>query len=225
MNKKFKSVIDRQYFDGKTFTKYVGNEYYWWKVTKDQGKYKRGKSVSIHRYVWEFYNGDIPEGFQIHHKDHNRANNALENLELVETTEHCRYHTKKRMKENPEAFAKFHKAGIAAAPEWHRSDVGRAWHREHAKETARTIASHGEKKECTWCGKEFIGLSSHTKKGFCSASCQGMARKKSGVDDIEKICPICNNTFKTNKYQPSKTCSKECGSISSARTRTRAKFI
>lgn len=26
-------------------------------------------------------------------------------------------------------------------------------------------------------GKTFVGLSSHTKKGFCSISCQGVARK------------------------------------------------
>lgn len=223
MTKKYKSVVDRQYFDGKTFTKYIGNDYYWWKVSSNQGRYTKGQSVSMHRYVWEFHNGGIPDGHQIHHIDHNRANNDISNLELVETIEHCRYHTKKRMEEDPEKFKSFQQAGILVAPEWHKSDVGRAWHREHALKTARRVATHGEEKVCTWCGKTFVGLSSHTKKGFCSMSCQGMARKKSGVDDVEKVCPICNNTYRTNKYQGRKTCSRTCASEAIRRSRLKHK--
>lgn len=223
MTKKYKSVVDRQYFDGKTFTKYIGNEYYWWKVPCNQGKYQAGRSVSMHRYVWEYYNGDIPDGYQIHHKDHNRANNDISNLEMVETTEHCRYHAKKRVEADPEKFKAFTEAGIKAAPAWHRSEAGKLWHREHALKTVRRVETHGEEKTCTWCGKKFMGLSSATKRGFCSASCQGMARKKSGVDDIEKVCPICDNIYRTNKYQGRKTCSKECASEAVRRARIKRK--
>jgi hypothetical protein len=42
--------------------------------------------------VWEATNGPIPEGFVVHHKDENKINNAIENLELKEWGEHSAHH-------------------------------------------------------------------------------------------------------------------------------------
>ena len=50
----------------------------------------------MHRYVWEFYNGEIPAGCEIHHKDHNPANNDIDNLELMTAQNHRKYHAKIR---------------------------------------------------------------------------------------------------------------------------------
>ena len=38
-----------------------------------------------HRVVWELHNGAIPSGHQIHHRDGNKLNNDIGNLELVDT--------------------------------------------------------------------------------------------------------------------------------------------
>jgi len=38
---------------------------------------------SFHRVVWSVFNGDIPEDTIVHHKDHDKANNSLDNLELT----------------------------------------------------------------------------------------------------------------------------------------------
>ena len=43
--------------------------------------------ISIHRLVWETFNGEIPEGMVIDHIDGNRSNNALSNLRLVTQSE------------------------------------------------------------------------------------------------------------------------------------------
>jgi len=43
-------------------------------------KYNRKR---VHRIVWEAFNGPIPGRLEINHKDLDRANNSLENLELV----------------------------------------------------------------------------------------------------------------------------------------------
>ena len=44
----------------------------------------------MHRDVWEFYNGKITQGYDIHHKDCDKANNKIENLELYKKDEHTR---------------------------------------------------------------------------------------------------------------------------------------
>ena len=38
---------------------------------------------AVHRMVWEAFNGPIPGRLEINHKDLDRANNRLDNLELV----------------------------------------------------------------------------------------------------------------------------------------------
>lgn len=43
----------------------------------------RNKQYSIHRLIWETFNGPIPEGYCIDHIDGDKSNNALSNLRLV----------------------------------------------------------------------------------------------------------------------------------------------
>jgi hypothetical protein len=50
--------------------------------------------VAVHRAVYSFFQGEIPDGMQINHKDGNKNNNALSNLEMVTPREnylHARY--------------------------------------------------------------------------------------------------------------------------------------
>ena len=205
------TVEDVQFIDGLRFTRYTGNGYYWWKVSNNNHEwYKTGQSVSAHKYVWQKHNGLVPDGFQIHHKDHDASNNDISNLELVETKAHASYHAKKRLAENPEYRAKFHSAGIEAAKAWHKSEEGKAWHKEHAKRIAPTKEKLGTEQVCSWCGKTYIGIASMRKKGFCSMSCQGMARKASGVDDEQRVCEQCGSTYTVNKYQRRRFCSQAC---------------
>lgn len=48
----------------------------------------KAKSYYVHRLVWEAFRGPIPDGKEIHHKDGNRRNNSLSNLQLVTKKEH-----------------------------------------------------------------------------------------------------------------------------------------
>ena len=49
----------------------------------------RKKDCLMHRYVWEFHNGNIPKGFDIHHKDRDKSNNIIKNLEMIEHGKHA----------------------------------------------------------------------------------------------------------------------------------------
>tara|TARA_R100001594_G_C4019569_1_gene258848 strand:+ start:715 stop:1209 length:495 start_codon:yes stop_codon:yes gene_type:complete len=45
------------------------------------------KQLRVHRFVWECCVGEIPSDKVINHKDGNKHNNSLDNLELVSTKE------------------------------------------------------------------------------------------------------------------------------------------
>lgn len=54
------------------------------------------KGKYVHRLVWEAFNGPIPEGYEINHKDENKLNNALDNLELVTHKQNVNYGTRSK---------------------------------------------------------------------------------------------------------------------------------
>jgi hypothetical protein len=75
-----KEPLPYLYFEGMKFT------------LRNTGYYGRtdGKRELMHRVVWEHYNGKIPKGHDIHHKDHDKENNIIDNLELYTKAEHAK---------------------------------------------------------------------------------------------------------------------------------------
>ena len=73
---------------------------------ENSGNYKRvmlyygycGRHVSMHRLMWEIYNGAIPKGYEIDHIDRNPSNNSLDNLRLVTHSENARNANHKNIK-------------------------------------------------------------------------------------------------------------------------------
>ena len=51
-------------------------------------------NIKIHRIIWTFVKGAIPEENDIHHKDENPLNNKIENLELKPHNKHIKEHMK-----------------------------------------------------------------------------------------------------------------------------------
>lgn len=73
-----------------------GNTYEGFGVWYDRKGYPTiwigGKSVKVHVYAWERINGAKPAGCVLHHKDYNKANYFLDNLELMSESDHRRLH-------------------------------------------------------------------------------------------------------------------------------------
>lgn len=188
-----------QWINGRKFTR------------DDKTGYYLNSSLRIraHRYVWELNYGKIPDGYDIHHKDGDKSNNDISNLELITRSEHMRLHgaqlTEEQRAERRRNLVE--NAGPRAA-EWHKSEEGRLWHAKHLEEMGGSVC---KKKTfiCEMCSKEFVA-SDNGRTRFCSNACKSAWRRKSGVDDVERVCPACGKTFKINKYSKQKTCSRSC---------------
>lgn len=60
-----------------------------WYLTVNLFDAKGNRSTKrIHRLVAETYIGDIPTGYQVHHKDGDKQNNHVENLEIIHPVDH-----------------------------------------------------------------------------------------------------------------------------------------
>lgn len=184
-----------------TIQEFNGKRYYF------SGHYFQRQGERLHIAVWKYYNGDIPKGYHIHHKDEDRHNNQIENLQMVKAYEHLSRHSSARDEYNQKHIKDMREL----ANEWHGSDEGRAWHSEHAKESWQKKGYN--KYTCSCCGKEFetrhdYGADQNT---FCSNACKAKHRAHSGIDNEERICAYCGKPFTVNKYAKRACCSRECG--------------
>lgn len=188
--------LAEQEFNGKVYHLYKGERYF------SRGRYR------LHRVVWEYYNGPIPEGYDVHHKDHNPQNNDISNLVCIPTAKHRQEHLPEIKEWQATEQGQRHLAEIRdLAAEWHRSPEGRAWHSEHAK-GKRPLQF---RLVCQCCGKEFFSAKSNAK--YCSNNCKSKARRDAGADNITRTCPVCGKDFTANKYGKSITCSLSCSAV------------
>lgn len=81
------TILDdrRQAFDGATYA-----------ARPDAGGYYRrtvgARTVYLHREVWAAAHGPIPDGYHVHHRNGDTADNRLANLELIEARAHVSRH-------------------------------------------------------------------------------------------------------------------------------------
>lgn len=186
------------YFDDMKFTRDEKTGYYL--STRKVGN----RRVRLHVYVWSFYNGDVPKGYQIHHKDEDKSNNDISNLDCLTLHDHLSYHSSSEA--NIRILREYHDACIEASKGWHRSDAGHDWHMKHYEEFKDRLHEKVEI-ECQYCGKKFISVKNSK---FCCSAHRAYARRKSGADNIEAICVMCGKPFVKNKYEKTRTCGKEC---------------
>lgn len=59
-------------------------------IYNDDGKHKH---ALVHKLVYLAHVGDIPKGLQVNHRDENKRNNCIENLELLTPSANMRYGT------------------------------------------------------------------------------------------------------------------------------------
>lgn len=131
-----------------------------------------GKNVRLHKYIWEKTYGPVPDGMVIHHKDGDKLNYDLSNLELMDSTEHHRMHGKQ---------GKGRKLSAETRRKMSESRKGRAV----SKETREKIANSLKKQVvCIETGEIFESIKSASEKcgtrpSHIIAVCKG-DRKRAG---------------------------------------------
>jgi hypothetical protein len=153
----------------------------------------------LHRVLWSAKHGPIAPGFEIHHRNGDKGDNRLCNLQLLSVSEHKRLHGPENGRKSApwhrSAAGKAHHRAIGnlawkrnpvramrdalrglekarrAAPAWHRSPAGRAWHRKHG------IATWAKRKRlakrCVVCGARFTAYWLRAK--YCGPNCYAKA--------------------------------------------------
>lgn len=171
------------------------------------GRYFQDSSAAgeqrLHRAVWLAYHRKILAGHHIHHIDGDRSNNQIENLLSLPGDEHNREHGFER-REEIAAMGREHQH---RTKEWHASAEGRDWHRKQYQATEAKLRSRFEA-ICSCCGGHFMAAESvkNSDVRYCSKACKAHARRKSGVDDVARICAQCGVEFTSNKYSARKKC-------------------
>lgn len=186
-------------FDGLTFRR-----------DKRTGYYLNAKTHKrLHVYVWEFYNGEVTEGYHVHHKDFDKSHNEIENLELLTAREHLMLHGRSISDEMREWRRQnvLQNASPKAAI-WHSSEKGSEWHKQHFEQMREKLCQKVTL-ECAYCGKPFETVYNGRNR-YCSQACSAAARRASGIDNEKRICAVCGKEYEVNKYAKSKTCSRSC---------------
>ena len=195
-------------FNGETYIRSPKSKYYFKYTTRNE---ERKGTRQLHRAVWEYYNGEIPPGYQVHHVDGDIDNNDISNLECLPTREHLSRHAKENGKK-PEIRAKqleSIKKACEASKKWHASEEGREWHREHAAESIGKVRENRIDKQCEYCGKTFAAMPWSI---YCSQSCREKARRRRlGLiyKPEEKPCEYCGKLFMP-KHKRARFCSEKC---------------
>lgn len=186
---------------------YRGVKYNWFNNYYRRHHFSKEIPSNLHRAVWIDHFGPIPDGYHIHHKDGNRRNNHIENLQMLDQFTHLSRSAKKGGWVGSEENLK-HLVDIRdKTKKWHASEEGLKWHREHGIRTwenRKTITNI-----CEHCGKKYEAWFADTSK-YCHNNCKSKARRKSGVDNENRQCSICQKYFVIDRYKKTKTCSRSC---------------
>lgn len=180
MDNEVKSII----FNEIEFRKPKNERYY--KSHSKQGKMYR---EYLHREIWKFYNGEIPEDCHIHHADGDKENNSIENLECISKIKHLSEHSKEnwRNKEYSKKQKKHLDEIRQKTIEWHRSKEGKKWHSIHGQLVWKNMEM--VEKICQNYGKTYFTYKAREKQSkFCNPSCKDKYRKIKRKELQNSIC-------------------------------------
>jgi len=205
-----KKKVETIYFNGTAYRRYpnakhgTARDYF----TSHISDWKKKNRTSLHRDIWVYHNGEIPEGFQIHHTDGNPLNNDISNLECLSKDAHLSRHAE-MLGMSVKEYRKHIRKKVDA---WNKTPEAKKVKSKQAK----GIWKHRQPTEmtCAFCKKVFKKHSTRSLKNpYCSQNCTKKAGFFCGTYALTASCVVCKKEFKHMKCKPKKTCSKKCQSL------------
>ena len=187
-------------YDGVKFFLNAGSGYY------SHGFKNHGvtTNVSLHRYVWEKFNGTIPEGYEVHHIDGNRANNDITNLSCSRMQEHRRGHFIERM------GVKFDGKCLVCGCAIPKDKSGVFCSKRCKQAYARKEKRYMVERVCSVCGKTFL-TNKYREGKTCSPSCRAIQFERDMAnEEKESVCVICGKRFHKRGQKKLDVCSPKC---------------
>jgi hypothetical protein len=119
------------------------------------GYYQDDNGNLLHRELWRSHVGPLTEDVVLHHIDHDKANNKLDNLRPVSRSEHCAEHPEKWTDER-----------------WMRMQTS-----EGARDRASLLWANRKPQDirCAQCGTVFQSTGMRAK--FCGGTCRARHRR------------------------------------------------
>ncbi len=193
-----------QRFDGETYTKISSGHY--------------RMLIPIHRAVWTYYYGNLPDKHLIHHVDLNPGNNDVENLAEMSVGAHTTLHkkilTQTTHSQNNNGVTKtcphcgktFQAASNTAKFCSQECAANEYWKTRQGKLINVSLT-------CKQCGKEYPALEGGHGQ-FCTEKCRRRYQYEQSRE--QRICIVCGKTFETYKYSKQTVCSHQCAGKRSA---------
>lgn len=146
-----KTEVEVVTYFGKEWRRYPKSKNRTHRVYFQRHEHWKEPPVFLHRAIYEYNFGPIPNGYHIHHKDDNPLNNDPSNLEALSARDHNRI-TQEEYKNNAEWVAR--QKERLSSPEWRAKN-------SHAQKNRI-------KKEltCVLCGEKFLSRAYSSR--FCS---------------------------------------------------------
>jgi hypothetical protein len=153
-----------------------------------RGVYGTDNWSSEHRFVYECVHGKIEDGMQIHHLDHNTANNDPRNLLQIDPATHRMHHS---MLDKNRVTCRWCGKSFLQNRRWqhHCSQKCRQAYGDSRRQKDTTRITH-----CAYCGIEFSDNTG--KKKYCSTTCRAKvycANRKKDTNNVIKLMSVPNN--------------------------------
>lgn len=216
-------------FDGHRFVRNKKTGYY-----LSSKQIKNNKRYRLHRYVWEYYHGEVPEGYCVHHIDGNKNNNGILNLTIIPKGKHVQHHSLE--KHNNEEWHNFWRKRFEPVRQ-KGTDIYKHNKEKRslaAKKAWKTIRQTREPAiiKCAVCGKEkktyypertcycskkcyqkAFRKNFKEKHGYCYDKYVRPKRIKPKKEPKPKtviICAVCGKPKETYLPEQTKFCSRAC---------------
>jgi hypothetical protein len=116
---------------------------YWYRKTL-KGYYENVSQGRLHRRIFEFYYGTIPEGYDVHHNDEDKDNNEIDNLVLLSHGAHSILHnlgrTREPLSEETKRKISEGNTGKIMSPEAIAKRVGKVLGRKNTEEAKQRMS-------------------------------------------------------------------------------------